>query len=209
MSDVPLVGGEPFLAWWFVGPFASWLRCKAVSRSFRWRSYGPGIISAGGICGDNYASGRRPVGSNGAFANIPPRIWLGSRLACSSEVFRSAVFLGLGHFRWKTSTDLRRQRGKAQKKPIHLTSLHLLIAVPPKVTKTRYSSEKMNFYSSINTLPRCFCDHESIHRDDRRFRDHVGCRRYPHLRFLIRHTIDGTELSSKNQWGASAGCCIY
>jgi hypothetical protein len=42
----------------------------------------------------------------------------------------------LGHFRWKTSTDLRRQSGKAQKKPIHLTSLLLIPAVPPKVTKT-------------------------------------------------------------------------
>src|SRR5215472_6244271 len=29
----------------------------------------------------------------------------------------------LAHLQWKTSTDLRGQRGKAQKKPIHLTSL--------------------------------------------------------------------------------------
>jgi hypothetical protein len=29
-----------------------------------------------------------------------------------------ADFEGLAHFRWKTSTDLRRKRGKAQEKPI-------------------------------------------------------------------------------------------
>jgi hypothetical protein len=46
--------------------------------------------------------------------------------------------LGLGHFRWKTSTDLRGQGGKAQKKPIHLTSWLFITAVSSKVTKTRF-----------------------------------------------------------------------
>jgi hypothetical protein len=43
----------------------------------------------------------------------------------------------LAHFRWKSSTKLRRQRGKAQKKPIHLTSSLLTTAVPPQMSKTR------------------------------------------------------------------------
>jgi hypothetical protein len=44
--------------------------------------------------------------------------------------------MGLAHFRWKTSTDLREPRGNAQKKPIHLPSLFLNTSVPPKVSKT-------------------------------------------------------------------------
>ena len=49
---------------------------------------------------------------------------------------------GLAHFRWKISTDLRRQRGKPQKKPIHLTSLLFITTVPPKVSKTRFWREE-------------------------------------------------------------------
>ena len=50
-------------------------------------------------------------------------------------------FEGLGHFRWKTSTDLRKQRGKTPEQPIHLTPLLFITAVLPKVTKTQFWGE--------------------------------------------------------------------
>jgi hypothetical protein len=44
---------------------------------------------------------------------------------------------GPAHFRWKSSTALRRKRGKAQEQPIHPMSLLLIIVALPKLSKTR------------------------------------------------------------------------
>src|SRR5439155_9721069 len=80
-----------------------------------------------------------------AMANAVHMLWINLWKSCAKKALpfnrgtcpeREATVSGLARVQWKTSIDLRRQRGKSQKKLIRLISLLFITPVPANVSKT-------------------------------------------------------------------------